>query len=176
MTTKTGPLVGIPISLTMLPLVDSNGRVNQYDIAKLTKEYIEDANLLLWQKRQYEQLQQQILGPKEDTGYAMMLPLQLNISSGATQMKDPLAPTNPKNVITIMVVNNHPFSRGVCHIRSSDTPGQTILRPSVPLASLGFGDSCSLNIHRDDCEDSAVCLATQTEWNITRGKRGDGSG
>lgn len=29
MTTKTGPLVGIPISMTMLPLVDSNGRVSR---------------------------------------------------------------------------------------------------------------------------------------------------
>jgi choline dehydrogenase-like flavoprotein len=129
MTTKTGPLVGIPISVTMLPLVDSNGRVSHDEIAKLTKHYVDDADLPLGQKRQYEQLRQQILGPKEATGYAMMLPLQLNISSGKTEMKDLLAPTNPKNYITIMVANNHPFSRGTCHIRSADPDDKPILDP-----------------------------------------------
>ncbi|KAF2680047.1 GMC oxidoreductase [Lentithecium fluviatile CBS 122367] len=129
LTTKTGPLVGIPISVTMLPLVDSNGRVSHDEIAQLTKQYVEDADLPLWQKKQYEQLQKQILGPKEATGYAMMLPLQLNISSGKTEMKNLLAPTNPKNYITIMSVNNHPFSRGICHIRSADPKDKPILDP-----------------------------------------------
>jgi choline dehydrogenase-like flavoprotein len=129
MTTKTGPLVGIPISVTMLPLVDSDGRVSHDEIAQLTKQYIEDTNLPLWQKKQYEQLQKQILGPKEAAGYAMMLPLQLNISSGKTEMNKLLAPTNPKNYITIMAVNNHPFSRGICHIRSADPKDKPILDP-----------------------------------------------
>ena len=129
MTTKTGPLVGIPISVTMLPLVDSNGRVGHDEIAQLTKEYIENEELPLWKKKQYEQLQKQLLGPKEASGYAMMLPLQLNISSGRTEMKELLAPTNPKNFITVMAVNNHPFSRGICHIRSSDPDDKPILDP-----------------------------------------------
>lgn len=59
----------------------------------------------------------------------MMLPLQLNISSGRTEMKDLLAPTNPKNYITIMVANNHPFSRGSCHIRSASPDGKPSLDP-----------------------------------------------
>lgn len=129
MTTKTGPLVGIPVSMTMLPLVDSNGRVSRDDIAQLTKHYIEDANLPVWQREQYKQLQKQILSPKEAAGYAMMLPLQLNISAGRTEMKDLLAPTNPKNYITIMAVNNHPFSRGICHIQSADPNEKPILDP-----------------------------------------------
>ena len=129
MTTKTGPLVGIPISVTMLPLVDSNGRVSVEDIAQLTKQYVDDAELPLWQKKQYEQLQIQLLGPKEAAGYAMMLPLQLNMSAERTEMKHLLAPTNPKNYITIMVVNNHPFSRGTCHIRSADPKEKPILDP-----------------------------------------------
>ncbi|KAI4641814.1 hypothetical protein J4E93_007913 [Alternaria ventricosa] len=129
MTTKTGPLVGIPISMTMLPLVDSDGRISHEEIAKLTKEYISDKGLPLWKKKQYEQLEKQILGPKEAAGYAMMLPLQLNISSGATQMNALLAPTHPNNFITIMAVNNHPFSRGFCHIRSADPKEKPILDP-----------------------------------------------
>jgi choline dehydrogenase-like flavoprotein len=129
MTTKTGPLVGIPISVTMLPLVDSNGRVGHDDIAQLIKEYIQNEDLPIWKKKQYEQLQKQLLGPKEAAGYAMMLPLQLNISSGKTEMKQLLAPTNPKNFITIMAVNNHPFSRGICHIRSADPSEKPILDP-----------------------------------------------
>jgi choline dehydrogenase-like flavoprotein len=129
MSTKTGPLVGIPVSVAMLPLVDSNGRLSSDDITRLTQQYADDVDLPLWQKKQYEQLYKQILGPKEATGYAMMLPLQLNMSSGRTEMKDLLAPTNPKNYITIMAVNNHPFSRGICHIRSSHPHDKPILDP-----------------------------------------------
>ena len=59
----------------------------------------------------------------------MMLPLQLNISSGKTETKHLLAPTNPKNYITIMAVNNHPFYRGSCHIRSGNAEDNPILDP-----------------------------------------------
>ncbi|CAN9456482.1 unnamed protein product [Alternaria alternata] len=129
MSTKIGPLVGIPISVTMLPLIDSDGRVSHDEIAQMARQCGEDKDLPLWQKRQYEQLEKQISGPKEAAGYAMMLPLQLNISAGATQMKELLAPSNPKNFITIMAVNNHPFSRGFCHIRSADPKEKPILDP-----------------------------------------------
>ena len=91
MSTKTGPLVGIPISVTMLPLIDSDGRVSHDEIAQMARQCGEDKDLPLWQKRQYEQLEKQISGPNEAAGYAMMLPLQLNISAGATQMKELLA-------------------------------------------------------------------------------------
>ena len=128
-TTKTGPLVGIPISVTMLPLVDSDGRVSHDEIAQLTEQYVNDTDLPLGQRKQQQLLQKQLLGPQEAAGYAMMLPLQLNISSGRTEMKDLLAPTNPKNYITIMAVNNHPFSRGICHIRSADPKDKPILDP-----------------------------------------------
>ncbi|KAJ4350509.1 uncharacterized protein N0V89_009130 [Didymosphaeria variabile] len=129
MTTKSGPLVGIPISVTMLPFVDSNGRVSHDEIAKLINQYVDGPDLPIWQKKQYELLQNQILEPNEAAGYAMMLPLQLNISSGKTEMKELLAPTNPKNFITIMAVNNHPFSRGFCHIRSANPRDKPILDP-----------------------------------------------
>ncbi|KAJ4334578.1 hypothetical protein N0V95_009132 [Ascochyta clinopodiicola] len=129
MTNKTGPLVGIPISVTMLPLVDSNGYLGLENIAHLTNPYVEDTSLPVWKRKQYEQLQKRLLAPKEAVGYAMMLPLQLNISARETRMKDLLAPTNPKNYITIMAVNNHPFSRGSCHIRSADPKDNPILDP-----------------------------------------------
>jgi choline dehydrogenase-like flavoprotein len=74
MSTKTGLLGGMLISVTMLPLVDSKGRVSREEIARLTEHYVNQEDLPLGQKRQYEQLQRQILGPKEAAGYAMMLP------------------------------------------------------------------------------------------------------
>jgi choline dehydrogenase-like flavoprotein len=120
MTTKAGPLVGIPMSVTMLPLVDSNGRLSSDEITQLTQQYVDDVALPLWEKKQYKQLYKQILEPKEATAYLMMLPIQLNMSSGRTDMKDLLAPTNSKNYITILAAINHPFSRGICHIRSAD--------------------------------------------------------
>lgn len=129
LSTKTGPLVGIPICMTMLPLVDSNGRVGHDKIANLIKEHIDEPTLSLGQQKQNELLREQLLSPTEATGYLMMLPLQLNISSGRTEMKDLLAPTNPRNYITIMAVNNHPFSRGTCHIRSADPRDKPILDP-----------------------------------------------
>jgi choline dehydrogenase-like flavoprotein len=136
MTTKAGPLVGIPISMTMLPLVDSNGRVGRDDITQLTAQHINNTDLPLWQRKQYEQLQTQILNPKDATGYAMMLPLQLNISPTKTEMSALLAPTNPKNYITIMAVNNHPFSRGTCHIRSANPADKPIIDPRYLSHSL----------------------------------------
>ncbi|KAL1645097.1 hypothetical protein SLS61_008530 [Didymella pomorum] len=70
MSTKTGLLGGMLISVTMLPLVDSKGRVSREEIARLTEHYVNQEDLPLGQKRQYEQLQRQILGPKEATGLA----------------------------------------------------------------------------------------------------------
>ncbi|KAF3035062.1 hypothetical protein E8E11_005240 [Didymella keratinophila] len=129
MTTKTGPLVSMPISVTMLPLVDSDGRVNREEIAQLAKHYVDEADLPHGQRRQYEQLRQLILGPKEATEYAMMLPAQLKNLSGRTEMKDLLASTDPKNYISIMVANNHPFSRGSCRIRSTNPNDKPLLNP-----------------------------------------------
>lgn len=47
MATKTGPLVGIPISVPMLPLVDLNGRLSHEEIFELTKHYADEAGLPL---------------------------------------------------------------------------------------------------------------------------------
>jgi choline dehydrogenase-like flavoprotein len=129
MSTKTGPLVGIPLSATMLPLVDRNGRLSAEDTIALMKEYVDGADLPVGHMKQYEELRKQSLGPKEAIGYAMLLPSQLNMSAGRTEMKDLLAPTNPKNYLTVMVVLNHPFSRGICHIRSSDPKDKPTLDP-----------------------------------------------
>jgi choline dehydrogenase-like flavoprotein len=96
-TTKTGPLVGMPVSVAMLPLVVSNSRLSSDDIIRLTQQYVDDADLPIWQEKQSKRLYKQVLKPKEATGYVMVLPLQLNMSSGKTEMKDLLAPTNPKN-------------------------------------------------------------------------------
>lgn len=83
----------------------------------------------LRQKIQYERLRKHILGSEEATGYAMMLPLQLNVLSDRMSIKEMLAPLNPKNYITIMVANNHLFSRDFCHIRSANPDNKPILDP-----------------------------------------------
>lgn len=43
-------------------------------------------------------------------------------------MKDALAPTSPKNFVTIVSISNHSFSRGTCHGRSAK-PHEPILDP-----------------------------------------------
>lgn len=130
MTTKTGPLVGLPISMAMLPLVDSNGRVSRDEIEQLLQEHLKDTDLPPGTKQQYDLLRKQILSPKDATGYLMLLPIQLNIQlTGETKMSALLAPTNPKNYITIMAANNHPFSRGTCHIRSANPRDKPTIDP-----------------------------------------------
>lgn len=66
------------------------------------------------------------MGTKEA---ADMPPLQLNLSSGKTEMTDLLALTIPKNYITVMMINNHPFSYGICNIGSAGPKDKLIFDP-----------------------------------------------
>jgi choline dehydrogenase-like flavoprotein len=59
----------------------------------------------------------------------MMLPPQLNMSSGRPEMKDLLAPTKPKNYITITAVINRPLPRDICHNQSAELKDKPIIDP-----------------------------------------------
>ncbi|GME24669.1 putative aryl-alcohol dehydrogenase protein [Neofusicoccum parvum] len=127
--TQSGPLVGMPVSVSCLPLVDDKGRMSSEDIGKLIDQYVDDENLPAGQKKQYELLRRQMLDPKEATCLYMYLPLQLHTYKGETKMTDLLAKKSEKNYITVMTVNNHPFSRGVVHIRSADPKEKPLFDP-----------------------------------------------
>lgn len=126
---QSGPLVGMPVSVACLPPVDGKGRMSNEEIGKLTNQYVDDQSLPKWQKKQYELLRRQMLDPKEATCLYMYLPLQLHTTKGETKMTDLLAKKSDKNYITVMTVNNHPFSRGIVHIRSSDPKEKPIFDP-----------------------------------------------
>lgn len=127
--TQTGPLVGMPVSVACLPLVDEKGHMSAEEIGELTNQYIHDDRIPTWQKTQYELLRRQMLDPQEATCLYMYLPLQLHTFQGETKMTELLAKKSEKNYITVMTVNNHPFSRGIVHIRSADPKEKPIFDP-----------------------------------------------
>jgi choline dehydrogenase-like flavoprotein len=66
MITKTGPLIGIPASVAMLPLIYSNGRLSSDDIARLILQYVDDTNLHLWQRGNMSSSTTRFLGLKRE--------------------------------------------------------------------------------------------------------------
>lgn len=56
----------------------------------------------------------------EPTYQFLLFPTQLPIPAGKSCMSDYLTPVEPENYITVMCMLNHPFSRGSCHITSSN--------------------------------------------------------
>lgn len=118
--TKTGPFSGIPLTMAYLPMVDVNGLLTKDDIRKLLNEYLssEKDQIADGLKAQYEVIQKTFFDPKESTVAYGFLPAQMHHNRGKTTMKDVLSPKLPGNYVSIMVVLNHPFSRGTVHICS----------------------------------------------------------
>lgn len=50
----------------------------------------------------------------------LLFPTQLCIPQNPRSMSDYITPVEPENYVTIMTILNHPFSRGSCHITSSN--------------------------------------------------------
>jgi choline dehydrogenase-like flavoprotein len=120
--TRGGPLLGTPASMAFLPLVDSTGRLGEDEIQKLLEEYLDksDKPLPPAGTKQYEILRRMLFKPDVASTQFVFLPLQMHTKPGKSTMAEVFAKELPGNYITIMVLNNHPLSRGSVHIQSAD--------------------------------------------------------
>ncbi|PYI01469.1 aryl-alcohol dehydrogenase [Aspergillus sclerotiicarbonarius CBS 121057] len=130
--TRAGPLAGMPISMAYLPLMDHNGQLSNEKVQELLTQHLDQGlqDLPLAQQKQYA-LQRKLLqdGSNASSQY-MFLPIQTHMLPGKTTMADVLAKSLPGNYITILVLHNHPFSRGSVHIRSGSPEDTPIIDPN----------------------------------------------
>ncbi|GIC94652.1 GMC family oxidoreductase [Aspergillus udagawae] len=127
--TRGGPLVGMPISVAYLPFVDGRGVVPRQEVEDLLASHLDSANLPLNVQAQYAHLRKRLLDNDTASSQYLFLPAQLHMKPGATSMADVLAKPLPENYISIMILHNHPFSRGSVHISSSEAEDKPIYDP-----------------------------------------------
>jgi choline dehydrogenase-like flavoprotein len=129
--TRGGPLAGMPISVAYLPFVDGRGVVPRQEVEDLLAKYLDDANLPLNLQAQYAHLRKAILDNDTPSSEYLFLPAQLHMKPGATSLSDVLTKPLPENYISIMILHNHPFSRGSVHIASSKAEDKPMYDPKL---------------------------------------------
>jgi choline dehydrogenase-like flavoprotein len=127
--TNGGPLAGMPISMAYLPFVDGNGTVPREEIERLLTTYLDNEDIPANLQVQYTQLRNMLLQPEDASAHFLFLPAQLHMLPGKTTLTDVLAKTLPENYISIMMLHNHPFSRGSVHISSGKSEGKPTYDP-----------------------------------------------
>ncbi|PGH20342.1 hypothetical protein AJ80_03610 [Polytolypa hystricis UAMH7299] len=131
--TRSGPLAGMPVSAAYMPLVDANGRVSKDEIEKLLQEHLDNdttKSLSPALQKQYKLLRQMLLDPNHSSGEYMFLPIQMHTKPGKTSMGEIIGKELPGNYVSILALNNHPFSRGSVHIQSADIQTKPIFDPN----------------------------------------------
>ena len=129
--TNGGPLAGMPISMAYLPFVDAKGAVPKEEIERLLSTYLDSKNIPTNLKVQYTQLRNMLLRPEDASSHFLFLPAQLHMNPGKTTLTDVLAKALPESYISIMMLHNHPFSRGSVHISSQKSEDKPIYDPKL---------------------------------------------
>ncbi|KXG51080.1 Glucose-methanol-choline oxidoreductase [Penicillium griseofulvum] len=129
--TRGGPLAGMPLSMAYLPLMDGTGAVPKEEIDTLISKYLDDDNTPANLKAQYSLLHKMLLQSDDPSSHYLFLPAQLHMNPGKTTLTDVLAKTLPENYISIMVLHNHPFSRGSVHISSGKIEDKPTYDPNL---------------------------------------------
>ncbi|ODM15591.1 hypothetical protein SI65_08825 [Aspergillus cristatus] len=128
--THSGPMSGMPVSTAYLPSVDSNGALSAEAVQELVQSHLGHSAPPALQQ-QYDLLQKKLLDEKTPDVQYMFLPIQVHMKPGATTMTQALAKDLPENYISILALNNNPFSRGSVHIRSSRIEDKPIYDPKL---------------------------------------------
>ncbi|CAI7613830.1 unnamed protein product [Penicillium bialowiezense] len=129
--TNGGPLAGMPISMAYLPFMDGDGVVSQENIQTLLSSHLDNANVSPSLRRQHDQLRRMVSNPEDASSHFLFLPAQLHMNPGKTTLTDVLAKTLPENYISVMMLHNHPFSRGSVHINSSSSEDKPTYDPNL---------------------------------------------
>lgn len=67
--------------------------------------------------------------PDEPAYQCMLFPAQGNVMDHPRHVGEHLVPALPESYLTVMTMLNHPFSRGSCHIASSDVQDKPVWDP-----------------------------------------------
>lgn len=126
--THSGPMSGMPMSMAYLPSVDNNGALSAEAVQELVQSHLGHSSPPALQQ-QYDLLQKKLLDEKTPDVQYMFLPIQVHMKPGATTMTQALAKDLPENYISILALNNNPFSRGSVHIQSSRIKDKPIYDP-----------------------------------------------
>ncbi|CAG8876751.1 unnamed protein product [Penicillium nalgiovense] len=129
--TRGGPLAGMPLSMAYLPLMDGTGAVPKEEIDTLLSKHLDNDNTPANLQAQYSHLRKMLLQSDDASSHYLFLPAQLHMNPGKTTLTDVLAKTFPENYISIMMVHNHPFSRGSVHISSGKSEDKPIYDPNL---------------------------------------------
>ncbi|KAE8420297.1 hypothetical protein BDV36DRAFT_293430 [Aspergillus pseudocaelatus] len=113
--TRTGPMTGIPLSVAYLPMVDHDEQVPREQIDSL--------------QQQYNILRQMLRDDQTGSAQYMFLGGQLNAKEGVNTMSYVLSKDLPENYINILVLHNHPFSRGSIHMQSPNAVDKPVYDP-----------------------------------------------
>ncbi|KAL7654183.1 hypothetical protein ACMYSQ_008848 [Aspergillus niger] len=130
--THSGPLAGMPVSMAYLPLMDHDGRLSSEKVVELLTQHLDQhmKDAPSAQQQQYALQRELLQEGRNASAQYMFLPIQVHMNPGKTTMSDVLAKALPGNYITILVLHNHPFSRGSVHIRSANANDKPIYDPN----------------------------------------------
>lgn len=129
--TQGGPLSGMPLSMAYLPLMDGKGAVSKEEIEKLLSTHLDNQDVPANLKAQYSLLRNMLLDETDASSHYLFLPAQLHMNPGPTTLTDVLTKSLPENYISIMMLHNHPFSRGSVHICSANSADKPIYDPNL---------------------------------------------
>jgi choline dehydrogenase-like flavoprotein len=125
-TAREGPLGTATSSTTYLPLVDAEGRLSTDAKRELLDQYVPDSS-----PSSMTLLKETIAGADIPALAYMLYPGQVNTEMmDVTHFGNYVAPLKPGNHISIMNALAHPFSRGTCHINSSNVDTAPTLDPA----------------------------------------------
>ena len=130
--TRTGPMTGIPVSVAYLPMVDHDGQVPREQIDSLLAQYLDSPQaerVSPGRQQQYSILRQMLRDDQTGSAQYMFLGAQFNAKEGVNTISYVLSKDLPENYINILVLHNHPFSRGSIHIQSPKVGDKPVYDP-----------------------------------------------
>ena len=130
--TRTGPMTGIPVSVAYLPMVDHDGQVPREQIDSLLAQYLDGPQaerVSPGRRQQYSILRQMLRDDQTGSAQYMFLGAQFNAKEGVNTISYVLSKDLPENYINILVLHNHPFSRGSIHIQSPKVGDKPVYDP-----------------------------------------------
>lgn len=110
--------------LTVLVVADSSGVLDTETRKELLNKHLSTGAgktpAARYSAKEQEVIKTLLATTDEPTYQFLLFPTQIHIPQVPESMGTYLTPVEPENYITVMAMLNHPFSRGACHIASSD--------------------------------------------------------
>ena len=149
---KAGPLSGVPIVSSFMPLID----FPKSELDQLLYKYLDsyEYKSVPSQKEQFELLRKMLYDSSDASGQYTMAPFQI-VPRDGPHCKGIYGMAKEGNYMSIVAVLNHPFSRGFVHINSPDPKAQPTLDPQY------FSHPLDLELHGRHAQYLETIAATE---------------